>query len=92
LAAEKREGFVILIIQDNGKGIPEEAQSKIFNKYTSYTTFGTASEKGSGLGLLLCKELVERNNGTIWFESKAGVGTSFYFTVPSIKNEELIAV
>jgi signal transduction histidine kinase len=92
LAAEKKEGFVVLKIQDNGKGIPEEAQSKIFNKYTSYTTFGTASEKGSGLGLLLCKELVERNNGTIWFESKAGVGTSFYFTVPLIKNEELIAV
>jgi signal transduction histidine kinase len=92
LAAEKKEGFTVLTIQDNGKGIPEEAQSKIFNKYTSYTTFGTASEKGSGLGLLLCKELVERNNGTIWFESKTGLGSSFYFTVPSIKNEELIAV
>lgn len=92
LAAEKREGFVVLTIQDNGRGIPEEAQSKIFNKYTSYTTFGTASEKGSGLGLLLCKELVERNNGKIWFESKVGFGSSFYFTVPSIQNEELIAV
>lgn len=92
LTAEKSGGFAVLKIQDNGKGIPEEAQSKIFNKYTSYTTFGTASEKGSGLGLLLCKELVESNNGTIWFESKAGVGTSFYFTVPSIKDEELVEI
>jgi two-component system sensor histidine kinase/response regulator len=91
VAAEKKEAFSVLTIQDNGKGIPEEAKSKIFNKYTSYTTFGTASEKGSGLGLLLCKELVESNNGTIWFESKAGIGTSFYFTIPSIKNEELVA-
>ncbi|WP_413667600.1 ATP-binding protein [Mucilaginibacter sp. Mucisp86] len=92
LTAKKSEAFAILKIQDNGKGIPEESQSKIFNKYTSYTTFGTASEKGSGLGLLLCKELVERNNGTIWFESTAGIGSSFYFTVPSVKNEELVAI
>ncbi|MGF7073291.1 two-component system sensor histidine kinase/response regulator [Mucilaginibacter sp. 3215] len=91
VTAEKSEAFAILKIRDNGKGIPEEAQSKIFNKYTSYTTFGTASEKGSGLGLLLCKELVERNNGTIWFESKAGIGSTFCFTVP-IENEELVAV
>ncbi|WP_354437054.1 tetratricopeptide repeat-containing sensor histidine kinase [Mucilaginibacter rubeus] len=91
VTAEKSEAFAILKVRDNGKGIPEEAQSKIFNKYTSYTTFGTASEKGSGLGLLLCKELVERNNGTIWFESKAGIGSTFYFTVP-IENEELVAV
>lgn len=91
VTAEKSEAFAILKIRDNGKGIPEEAQSKIFNKYTSYTTFGTASEKGGGLGLLLCKELVERNNGTIWFESKAGIGSTFYFTVP-IENEELVAV
>ncbi|QTE46654.1 MULTISPECIES: sensor histidine kinase [Mucilaginibacter] len=80
-----------LHLRDNGKGIPEEAQSKIFNKYTSYTTFGTASEKGSGLELLLCKEFVERNNGTIRFESKARIGSTFYFTVP-IENEELVAL
>lgn len=80
--AERKTPSMVIIVKDNGKGIPEEAQSKIFNKYTSYTTFGTASEKGSGLGLLLCKELVEKNNGTIWFESKLGIGTSFYFTIP----------
>jgi len=80
--AEKKDRSMVIAVKDNGKGIPKEAQDKIFNKYTSYTTFGTASEKGSGLGLLLCKELVEKNNGTIWFESMAGIGTTFYFTIP----------
>jgi two-component system sensor histidine kinase/response regulator len=81
--AEKKGAFTIISVKDDGKGIPEEAQAKIFDKFSSYTTFGTASEKGSGLGLLLCKELVEKNNGTIWFESKAGIGSSFYFSIPS---------
>lgn len=85
IAAEKQESSTIITVKDNGKGIPEEAQSKIFNKFTSYTTFGTANEKGSGLGLLLCKELVEKNQGRLWFESKAGIGSSFHFTIPSLK-------
>lgn len=85
IATEKKESSTVITVKDNGRGIPEEAQSKIFNKFTSYTTFGTASEKGSGLGLLLCKELVERNKGILWFESKAGIGSSFCFTLPSLK-------
>lgn len=84
VSAQKKESATIITIKDNGKGIPEEAQAKIFDKFSSYTTYGTASEKGSGLGLLLCKELVERNNGAIWFDSKAGVGSSFYFSIPSL--------
>ncbi|SDS20703.1 Signal transduction histidine kinase [Mucilaginibacter mallensis] len=83
LGAEKKESLTLITVKDNGKGIPEEAQAKIFDKLSSYTTFGTASEKGSGLGLLLCKELVEKNNGTLWFESKTDIGSSFYFTIPS---------
>ncbi|QEC75623.1 tetratricopeptide repeat-containing sensor histidine kinase [Mucilaginibacter ginsenosidivorax] len=86
VSAEQKESVTIITVKDNGKGIPEEAQARIFDKFSSYTTYGTASEKGSGLGLLLCKELVERNNGTIWFESKAGVGSSFYFSIPSLNN------
>jgi signal transduction histidine kinase len=83
ISAEKKEAFTTITVKDNGKGIPEEAQAKIFNKLSLYTTFGTASEKGSGLGLLLCKELVEKNNGTLWFESKTDIGSSFHFTIPS---------
>jgi two-component system sensor histidine kinase/response regulator len=83
IAAEKNEEFTVITVKDNGKGIPEESKAKIFDKFSSYTTFGTASEKGSGLGLLLCKELVEKNNGTLWFESMEGIGSSFHFTIPS---------
>jgi signal transduction histidine kinase len=84
VSAQNKDAVTVITVKDNGKGIPEEAQAKIFDKFSSYTTYGTASEKGSGLGLLLCKELVEKNNGTIWFESKAGIGSSFYFSLPSL--------
>lgn len=81
----EKEQVIVVSIKDDGQGIPLEAQSKIFNKYTSYSSFGTAKEKGSGLGLLLCKELIEKNNGTIWFESVPDQGTTFYFTLPLSK-------
>jgi two-component system sensor histidine kinase/response regulator len=68
-------------IKDTGQGIPAENQDKIF-KSVSYSTAGTSREKGSGLGLSLCKELIEKNGGKIWFESEPGVGTSFTFTLP----------
>ena len=82
ITTQQEENKVIISIQDDGQGIPLEAQSKIFNKDTTYTSYGTANEKGSGLGLLLCKELVEKNNGTIWFESVPDQGTTFSFTIP----------
>ncbi|NUM72533.1 MAG: hybrid sensor histidine kinase/response regulator, partial [Ignavibacteriaceae bacterium] len=43
---------------------------------------GTANERGTGLGLILCKEFIEENGGNVWFESEQGKGTTFYFTVP----------
>ncbi|MBB6002465.1 tetratricopeptide repeat-containing sensor histidine kinase [Arcicella rosea] len=82
IATEEKENELTVSIKDDGQGISQEAQSKIFNKYTSYSSFGTAQEKGSGLGLLLCKELIEKNQGKIWFESKPNEGTTFYFTIP----------
>lgn len=74
-------GGVSTTIRDLGQGIPAADQEKIF-KSISYTTDGTAHEKGSGLGLSLCKELIDRNNGKIWFESEPGKGTSFTFVLP----------
>ena len=68
-------------ISDTGKGIPDPHQSKIFNT-VSFTTPGTSLEKGSGLGLSLCKEMIEKNNGRIWFKSAAGIGTTFTFLLP----------
>jgi signal transduction histidine kinase len=70
-----------ITVSDTGQGIPPENQQKIFSSI-SYTTTGTSREKGSGLGLSLCKELVEKNGGHISFVSEPGKGTAFTFTLP----------
>ena len=73
-------------MSDNGCGIKEEDQPKLLNAATHFTTFGTNSEEGSGLGLLLCKDFVTKNKGRLWFESEYGQGSSFSFSLP-LKNE-----
>jgi len=81
--------FVEIKISDNGVGISNKVQSKIFRIDESHSTPGTNNEKGTGLGLSLCKEFVEKNGGKIWVESEEGVGSQFYFTIPytTYKNE-----
>jgi signal transduction histidine kinase len=69
---------VSVTISDTGLGIPLEDQHRIFTSI-SYTTTGTSREKGSGLGLSLCKEMIDKNGGKIWFNSEPGKGTSFTF-------------
>lgn len=83
LSATYTPANVSVTIRDTGKGIAIEDQDKIFTSI-SYTTTGTSHERGSGLGLSLCKELIEKNNGKIVFESTPGKGTSFTFTLPII--------
>jgi two-component system, sensor histidine kinase and response regulator len=74
-----------ICVADNGMGIPEENISKLFRIDQNITTKGTDSESGTGLGLILCKEFVEKNNGKIWVESEVGKGSKFYFTLPVTK-------
>ena len=69
-------------IADNGVGMSAENKSKLFSLQTDHPSRGTSSEGGSGLGLLICKEFVEKHNGTIWFESTEGRGSEFFFTIP----------
>ncbi len=69
-------------VKDNGIGMKEDVLSILFDKTAPYTTRGTANEKGTGLGLILCKEFVEKNGGKIWVESEEGSGSTFYFTLP----------
>jgi signal transduction histidine kinase/ABC-type uncharacterized transport system substrate-binding protein len=76
--------FVDIVVEDNGLGIPENARRNLFKLDRSRTTAGTNNEKGSGLGLLLCKEFVEMNGGEIWVASEEGKGTSI--TVRLLKN------
>ena len=81
---DERNGLneVIVIVSDKGCGIKEEDQPKLLNEATHFTTFGTNSEEGSGLGLLLCKDFVAKNNGQLWFTSKPGAGSDFCFSLP----------
>ncbi len=68
-------------IKDSGIGISNENKSKIFNYKDGFSTNGTENEKGSGIGLILSKEFVEKNSGTLWFESELNLGTTFHFTL-----------
>lgn len=76
------ENDIEISITDNGVGIKEEDLAKLFRIDAQHTTYGTCDEKGSGLGLILCKEMIERNRGKIWVTSKVGEGTTFTFTLP----------
>ncbi len=69
-------------VKDNGLGIKEENLNKLFRVDTKFTSEGTAGEKGSGLGLSLVKEIIEKHNGKIWVESVYGSGSNFKFLLP----------
>jgi len=71
-----------ICIHDNGTGIEPEQSENIFSISTKSKTLGTAGEKGTGIGLMLCKEFVERNGGKIWVDSSPGNGSTFCFTLP----------
>lgn len=82
ISAIEKEGWITIAVRDFGVGIHPEVQKILFEKTMGYSTRGTANEKGTGLGLILCKEFVEKNGGTIWLESEPGKGSTFYFTLP----------
>ena len=80
--AEQKDTDIIISVSDNGIGISNENIGKLFNISEVLSTKGTENETGTGLGLLICKEFVEKHNGKIWVESEEGVGSSFYFSIP----------
>ena len=82
IAAEERGPQWVFSVKDNGIGMTPDVLKILFDKTAPYTTRGTANEKGTGLGLILCKEFVEKNGGKIWVESTEGVGSTFWFTLP----------
>lgn len=83
-------GLIELIIKDEGRGIAEKDKDKIFKIDQKFTLEGTEGEKGSGLGLTLVKEIVDRHKGEIWFYSKVDEGTEFHITIPEAKNTILL--
>ena len=79
---EEQGDMAVISVKDNGCGIDEEGQKKLLHTDTHFSTFGTNNEEGSGLGLLLCQDFVVKNGGKLWFTSKKGEGSTFYFSVP----------
>jgi signal transduction histidine kinase len=83
ISANLNKEKILFSIQDEGVGISSEDLNKIFRIDQHLKTKGTNNEEGTGLGLILCKELVEKNNGSISVESKQGEGSIFSFTLPT---------
>ncbi len=86
VSAAVKSDLVKVTVEDNGVGIDPVNQKKLFSIGEQYRMDGTANEKGTGLGLILCKDFVKKNNGTISVESELNNGSKFTFTVPLYNN------
>lgn len=83
VSATRSDDHYEITVKDNGVGIAERDIPKLFKIESKYSTSGTAKEKGTGLGLILCKEFIEKHGGKIWVESEHGKGSRFIFTLPA---------
>jgi PAS domain S-box-containing protein len=83
ISALKEDSNIVISVSDNGIGIPPGIYKQLFDISKIHTTQGTADEEGTGLGLIICKEFVEKHRGKIGVESTVGIGSRFYFTLPS---------
>ncbi len=82
IASEQRPGECVVLVSDEGIGIHQDIQGKLFDSSEMVTTPGTTGEAGSGLGLVICKEFVEKNRGKIEVESEPGKGAAFRLILP----------
>jgi len=83
ISGKEQEDRVEISVKDEGIGISPENIDKIFQEKGKFTTLGTNKEQGTGIGLMLCKDFIEKQNGSIGVESKVNEGTRFWFTLPS---------
>ena len=82
MSLKKLDGNFRIMVEDNGIGIPEEKQDKIFEKFYRVDSSLTYEISGTGLGLAIVKEIVELHGGRIWVESEEGVGSKFSVEIP----------
>lgn len=73
---------IIIAVKDNGIGIPDKLKDQVFNMFTSAQRPGTSGEKSFGLGLSICRQIMEKHHGRIWFESDTNIGTTFFISLP----------
>lgn len=81
-SAYRLPGFVTIAVQDTGVGMTEAVMANLFRIDTQHSSVGTGNEPGTGLGLIVCQEMVQRNGGKIWVTSEVSKGTTMQFTAP----------
>ncbi|MFP4019827.1 MAG: sensor histidine kinase, partial [Bacteroidales bacterium] len=86
ISVEERENEVKIEVKDTGVGISNTDKQKILDEFNHYTNTGTQQEKGTGIGLVITKEFIEKNNGNLYIESKPNEGSKFWFTLPKETN------
>ena len=94
ITAHKQNNEIEFVVKDTGVGMDKKTKNSLFKINEKVSGLGTDEETGTGLGLILCKEFVEKHDGKIWVESEIGIGSSFSFTIPyklgnSNKNEDV---
>ncbi|HVW97278.1 MAG TPA: ATP-binding protein [Mucilaginibacter sp.] len=85
LSTQIAENSIVISVTDSGKGMNAEEMEKLFSISTHFSHSGTSGERGTGIGLLLCKELVELNGGKLSVSSTVGKGSTFYFNLPLVR-------
>lgn len=87
---EQHEGNFRVSVTDNGPGIPEEFQDKIFGKFSQADSSDTRQKGGTGLGLNITQAIMEQHGGSIGFETEVGKGTTFFFNLPALQEREAV--
>ena len=82
IATELSDGVVQVAMRDHGEGIADQDLPKLFRKFSQIDSSTTRKAGGTGLGLVICRGIVEQHGGKIWVESGVGQGSTFYFTLP----------
>mgnify|MGYP006287296457 CR=1 FL=1 len=84
IKAYRENGYITAYVEDSGVGMSEKIKNSIFSIGDVKSKEGTEGESGTGFGLMICKEFIEKHNGKIWLESEEGKGSIFYFSIPDL--------
>ncbi len=92
LSAREHNQDVLFEVRDQGRGIPNDKLDQIFDRFQQVDVSDSRRMGGTGLGLSICRQIVERHGGRIWAKSYEGVGSSFYFTLPILKDVNSVPI